>query len=247
MLVLNQAAIYFREENLKGGGKMGQGQTVELIVTTWSQVWANLANYLILLVGGLVLLVIFLIVAKVIEKAIVQVLKVARFDVLSEKAGIASILAKGEIKHTLSELIGMVVYWLFVLVFVIITLNVVGLKTSGFLDQAVEYAGRVLISIFVLVLGLFFAALISSVVRTMASNAGMATAKNLGQISQIVIIIITVLTVLPMLGVRTFILDTAVVVVLASTGLALGLAFGLGSKDIAGKIMSELVDKWKKR
>lgn len=228
---------------------MGQGQqaTVELIVTTWSQVWANLANYLILLVGGLILLVILLVIAKVVEKAIIQVLKLARFDVLSEKAGIASILAKGEIKHTLSELIGMVVYWLFVLVFVIITLNVVGLRTAGFLDQAVEYAGRVLISIFVLVLGLFFAALISSVVRTMASNAGMATAKNLGQIAQIVIVVITVLTVLPMLGVRTFILDTAVVVLLSSTGLALGLAVGLGSKDIAGKIVSELVDKWKKR
>ncbi|OGX42237.1 MAG: hypothetical protein A3F87_00760 [Omnitrophica WOR_2 bacterium RIFCSPLOWO2_12_FULL_51_24] len=75
----------------------------------------------------------------------------------------------------------------------------------------------------------------------------MATAKNLGQIAQVVIIVITALTVLPMLGVRTFILDTAVIVVLASAGLALGLAFGLGSKDIAGKIMSELVDKWKKR
>jgi len=226
---------------------MGQGQTLQLIVTTWSQVWTNLANYLILLVGGLVLLVIFLIVAKIVEKAIVQVLKVARFDVLSEKAGIASILAKGEIKHTLSELIGMVVYWLLVLVFVIITLNVVGLRTAGFLDQAVEYAGRVVLSIFVLVLGLFFAALIGSVVRTTASNAGMATAKNLGSITQMVIVIITVLTVLPMLGVRTFILDTAVVVVLASAGLALGLAFGLGSKDIAGKAMSEIVDKWKKR
>lgn len=227
---------------------MGQGNaTVELIVTTWSQVWANLANYLILLVGGLILLVIFLMFAKIIEKAIVQILRVARFDVLSEKAGIASIFAKGEIKHTLSELIGMVIYWLLVLVFVIITLNVVGLQTSGFLDQAVEYAGKVVLSIFVLVLGLFFAALIGSIVRTTASNAGMATAKNLGQIAQVVIVVITALTVLPMLGVRTFILDTAVMVVLASAGLALGLAFGLGSKDIAGKTMSELVDKWKKR
>ena len=226
---------------------MGQGQTLQLIVSTWSQVWVNLANYLLVLVWGLILLVVFLIASKIIEKALVQVLKVARFDVLSEKAGIASILAKGEIKHTLSEMIGMVVYWLLVLVFVIITLNVVGLKTSGFLDQAVEYAGRVVLSIFVLVLGLFFAALIGSIVRTTASNAGLATAKNLGAVSQMVIIIITILTVLPMLGVRTFILDTAVVVVLASAGLALGLAFGLGSKDIAGKMMSEIVDKWKKR
>jgi len=227
---------------------MGQGgQTLQLIITNWNQVWQNLASYLLVLIGGLILLIIFLICAKIIEKAVVQVLKVARFDVLSEKAGIASILAKGEIKHTLSELIGMVVYWLLVLVFVIITLNLAGLKTAGFLDQAVEYAGKVVLSIFVLVLGLFFAALIGSVVRTTASNAGMATAKNLGSIAQVIIIVITVLTVLPMLGVRTFILDTAVVVLLASVGLGLGLAFGLGSKDIAGKMMSELVDKWKRK
>lgn len=227
---------------------MGQGQTtLNLIVTNWNQVWQSLANYLMLLVGGLILLVIFLMVAKIIEKAIVQALKVARFDVLSEKAGIASIFAKGEIKHTLSELIGMVVYWLLVLVAVIIVLDFAGLKTAVFLDQAVVYAGKVVLSIFVLVLGLFFAALIGSVVRTTASNAGMATAKNLGQIAQVVIIVITILTVLPMLGVRTFVLDTAVTVILTSAGLALGLAFGLGSKDIAGKIMSELVDKWKKR
>ncbi|MFA6356727.1 MAG: hypothetical protein WCY23_06440 [Candidatus Omnitrophota bacterium] len=231
---------------------MGEGQqAVQIILDTWSQVWGNLAEYLSKIIVALIVFIIGIIVAKVIEKLIVQVLKVARFDVLSEKAGIASILAKGEIKHTLSELIGIAFYWLMALVVVIITLNLVSpnpeVMAGSFLDEAVKYAGRVILSIFVLVLGLFFAALIGSVVRTTASNAGVATAKNLGQIAQVVIIVITALTVLPMLGVRTFILDMAVVVTLAATGLALGLAFGLGSKDIAGKVMSEIVDKWKKK
>jgi hypothetical protein len=231
---------------------MGDGQqAVQIILDTWSQVWGNLAEYLSKIIVALIVFIIGIIVAKVIEKLIVQVLKVARFDVLSEKAGIASILAKGEIKHTLSELIGIAFYWLMALVVVIITLNLVSpnpeVMAGSFLDEAVKYAGRVILSIFVLVLGLFFAALIGSVVRTTASNAGVATAKNLGQIAQVVIIVITALTVLPMLGVRTFILDMAVVVTLAATGLALGLAFGLGSKDIAGKVMSEIVDKWKKK
>ncbi|MFA5165453.1 MAG: hypothetical protein WC481_07815 [Candidatus Omnitrophota bacterium] len=227
------------------------GQAVQIILDTWSQVWGNLALYLSKIIVALIVFIIGIIIAKVIEKLIVQVLKVARFDVLSEKAGIASILAKGEIKHTLSELIGIVFYWLMALVVVIITLNLVSpspeLMAGSFLDEAVKYAGKVILSIFVLVLGLFFAALIGSVVRTTASNAGVATAKNLGQIAQTVIVVITVLTVLPMLGVRTFILDMAVVVTLAATGLALGLAFGLGSKEIAGKMMSEIVDKWKRK
>ena len=227
------------------------GQAVQIILDTWSQVWGNLALYLSKIIVALIVFIVGIIIAKIIEKLIVQVLKVARFDVLSEKAGIASILAKGEIKHTLSELIGIVFYWLMALVVVIITLNLVSpspeVMAGSFLDEAVKYAGKVILSIFVLVLGLFFAALIGSVVRTTASNAGIATAKNLGQIAQTVIIVITVLTVLPMLGVRTFILDMAVIVTLAATGLALGLAFGLGSKEIAGKMMSEIVDKWKRK
>ena len=225
---------------------MGQGQ-MQVVLDTWSTFWTALVPYLSKLITALIVLVIGIILAKVLEKLIVQVLKVARFDILSEKSSIASILAKGEIKHSLSELLGIVIYWLLILVVAIITLTIAGLPPTGYLDNAVAYAGKVVLSIFVLVLGLFFAALIGSIVRTTASNAGMATAKNLGQIAQVVIIVITALTVLPMLGVRTFILDTAVIVVLASAGLALGLAFGLGSKDIAGKIMSELVDKWKKR
>ncbi|MFA5336507.1 MAG: hypothetical protein WC324_06280, partial [Candidatus Omnitrophota bacterium] len=168
---------------------MGDGQqAVQIILDTWSQVWGNLAEYLSKIIVALIVFIIGIIVAKVIEKLIVQVLKVARFDVLSEKAGIASILAKGEIKHTLSELIGIAFYWLMALVVVIITLNLVSpnpeVMAGSFLDEAVKYAGRVILSIFVLVLGLFFAALIGSVVRTTASNAGVATAKNLGQIAQ---------------------------------------------------------------
>ncbi len=228
---------------------MGQtGQTIVTVtMSAWSEVWAKMAIYIPQLVGAIILLIIGLLIAKAIEKLAVQILKIARFDVLSEKAGIASILAKGEIKQTLSELLGVVIYWLLVLVSVIIALNAVGLTAAGFLEKVAAYAGNVVLAIFVLVLGLFFAALTGSIVRTAASNAGVATAKNLGQVAQIVIIVITILTVLPMLNVRTTIIDLAISIILASAGLALALAFGLGSKEVAGRIVSEFVDKWKKR
>lgn len=228
---------------------MGEGGQMTIVLNSWQQVVDKLASFIPQLVLVLLVLIIGVVVAKVIEKLVIQVLKIARFDVLSEKSGIASILAKGEIKHSLAELIGMVIYWLLVLVFVIIALNMLSPEAgaAAFLDQVAVYAGKVVLALFVLILGLFFAAMISTIVRTTASNAGIATAKNLGQIAQTVIIVITVLTVLPMVGVRTLILDTAILVALAAVGLATGLAFGLGSKDIAGKIMQEIVEKWKKR
>lgn len=223
------------------------GQTYNVIVSSWSEIWGKLAQYLPQLIGAIVLLIIGMVIAKVIEKLVVQVLKLARFDVLSEKVGIASILAKGEIRQTLSELLGVIIYWLLILIAVIISLNAVGITAAGFLDQIGAYAANVVLSIFVLILGLFFAGLTGSIVRASAANVGIAIAKNLGQIAQVTIIVITILTILPMLGVRTLVIDTVVVVFLSAAGLALALAFGIGSKDIAGKLMSDFVDKWKKK
>lgn len=221
--------------------------TVKLITDSWSAVWANVAPYLWQVVVALILFIVGVIIAKAVEKVVVQVLKLARFDVLSEKSGIATILAKGEIKHTLSELLGVVIYWLLILVVVIITLNAVNLQTAGLLDAAAKYAGQVVLAVFVLILGLFFASLIGSIVRTSASNAGIAMAKNLGQISQVVIIVFTILTVLPMVGVDTEMLNSVIQITLAAVGLGMALAFGLGSKEIAGKVMQEIVEKWKRK
>lgn len=224
---------------------MGQVQVLlDPMTAILSRVW----SFLPLLVGAILVLIIGWVIAKLLQRVVIQILKIARLDVLSEKAGIASILAKGEIKYTLSELIGVIVYWLLILVVVIATLDTLNLRVAAeLLDRVVLYVPNVIAGIFILVLGMFFAALLSSVVRTTASNAGITYAKNLGQITQVAVVVFTVLITLSQLGVRTVILDQAILLLLASSGLGLALAFGLGSKDIAGKIMSELVDKWKKR
>lgn len=224
---------------------MGQVQVLlDPMTAILSRVW----SFLPLLVGAILVLSIGWIIAKLLQRVVVQVLKIARLDVLSEKAGIASILAKGDIKYTLSELIGVIIYWLLILVVVIATLDTLDLRVAAeLLDKVVLYVPNVIAGIFILVLGMFFAALLGSVVRTTASNAGITYARNLGQITQVAVVVFTVLITLSQLGVRTVILDQAILLLLASSGLGLALAFGLGSKDIAGKIMSELVDKWKKK
>lgn len=220
----------------------------QVLLDTLSVILTRVGNFLPTLIGALIVLIVGWIIAKLLQKVVTQVLKIARLDVLSEKAGIASILAKGEIKYTLAELIGVIIYWLLILVVVIATLDAFNLKVAAeLLDRVVLYVPNVIAAIFILVLGMFFAALLGAVVRTTASNAGITYAKNLGQITQVAIVVFAVLITLGQLGVRTLILDQAILVLLASLGLGLALAFGLGSKEIAGKIMSELVDKWKKR
>ena len=76
-------------------------------------------------------------------------------------------------------------------------------------------------------------------------NAGMKQAKLMSQVTQTVIVIFAAIMTLEQLSIATAILNTTITVVLAATGLAVALAVGLGSKDIAGKLMHDLVEKLK--
>lgn len=204
-------------------------------------------SYVPVLAGVIVILVVGWLIAKLIESVIVRVLKAVRLDAASDKAGISNVLAQGEIKLTLSELLGAIIYWLVMLVVMVIALNALNLTVAAdLLSRLVEYVPNIIIAIFVLVLGSFLASFVSAIVRTSASNVGIERAKLLGQITQTVLVIFSVIIAIEQLKIATALIALAVNIILAALGLGIALAFGLGCKDIAGKFVSDLVNKMKK-
>lgn len=210
-----------------------------MLIKVWS--------YIPAIVGAVVILVVGWLVAKLIEAVVVRVLKAVRLDTASDKVGISNILAQGEIKLTLSELLGAIIYWILILVVIATALNALNLTVAAaLLSRLVEYVPNILVAIFVLVLGAFLASFVASVVRTAAKNAGIERANLLSQITQTVLMIFAVIIAIEQLGIATVLIAFAVNVILASLGLGIALAFGLGCKDIAGKFVSDLINKMKR-
>lgn len=204
-------------------------------------------SYVPTLVGAIIILVIGWMIAKLLETVVVRALKAVRLDVASDKAGISNILAQGDIKLTLSELLGAIVYWLLVLVVISTALNALNLMIAAdIISRLVAYVPNIIAAIFVLVLGSFLASFVSSIVRTAASNAGLERAKLLAQITQTVLIVFAVIIAIEQLNIATTLIALAVNVILASIGIGIALAFGLGCKDIAGRFVSDLINKMKK-
>lgn len=204
-------------------------------------------SYVPVIAGVIVILVVGWLAAKLIETIVARVLKAIRLDAASDKAGISNILAQGDIKLTLSELLGAIIYWLIMLVVMVTALNALNLTVAAdLLSRLVEYVPNIIIAIFVLVLGSFLASFVATIVRTAASNAGIERAKLLGQITQTVLIVFAVIIAIEQLRIATALIALAVNVILASIGLAIALAFGLGCKEIAGKFISDVVNKMKK-
>lgn len=204
-------------------------------------------SYIPTILGAIVILIIGWIVAKFVEAIVVRALKAARLDVISDKAGVANMLAQGDIKWTLSELIGVIIYWIVMLSVLAAALNALNLTVAGdLLSRLVGYIPNIVVAIFVLVLGSFLANFVAGVIRTTASNAGLGNAKLLAKITQTVLITFAVIIAIEQLNIATAFIAFAVNIILASIGLGLALAFGLGCKDIAAKAMSDMLNKIKK-
>jgi len=204
-------------------------------------------TFLVNLLLVLIILVIGWLVSKFIKTAITSVLRALRLDDLSDRIELDALLAKGGIKSSLSELIGVIFYWLSLLVTFIVALNTVGLTFAPkMLDGIVGYIPNIIAAIFILVLAMFVATLLRNIIQTTANNAGVAKANLLAKIVEVAVIVFAVIIALEQLNIASKIIELTVSILLGSLGLAVALAFGLGCKEIAGKALGDLIDKIKK-
>ncbi len=217
-----------------------------VVMTPVAEMLGRIAGFLPTLLGVLIILIVGWIIAGMLKSLVVKVLKLIQLDTASEKAGLGDVLRRGGIRQTLSELIGVLIYWLIMLMVFMTALNALGMTVAAsLLDKVILYIPNVIAAVFILALGIFFSSMIGTIVRTASSNAGITQAKFLGQLTQTLIMIFASIITLEQLNIASSVLNFAINIILASFGLALAIAVGLGSKDIAGKMIQDLVNKVK--
>lgn len=223
---------------------MGNWQVVliEPAKTILSQIGRFLINVLLVVI----ILIVGWVVSKLIKTLVTRVLRAVKLDDLSDTIELDSILAKGGIKYSISELIGVICYWLAILVTFVVAINAVGLTVAAdLLNRVILYVPNIIAAIFILVLGMFISTLLKNIVQTAASNAGIVQSNLLAKITEIAIIAFAVFITLEQLRIGIRITEITLSIALGSIGLGLALAFGLGCKDIAAKFVSEFIDKVK--
>jgi hypothetical protein len=212
-----------------------------LIAEPIRQMLTRIMAYLPVLLGALIILIVGWIVAKAIKRLVDWLLKVARFDVLADKAGISEVIRKGDLKISAGEVISKLVYWLIMIMVLVMTVDALGLpKTSDVLTSLFAYVPRVIAALLVLVVAMFLASFVSGIVSTAAGNARMPRPEIFAGISRWAIIIFAATIALVELGIAPLLVTTTFNIILGGIVLALALAFGLGGKDAAAKYLEEL-------
>lgn len=203
---------------------------------SWSQIIPNFFRTALFL---LLLLVGFL-VAKLAAWLISNILKKLTLDKLAQKVGFTSLLEKGEVKRSASDLLGDLVYWLILFVTLAALANFYGLPIDQGLNEAFGYLGLVLLVALTLGLGLFFASFFATLVRVIAANFGIDGAKTLSRIIYYLVVISAFIMGLSQLGIKSEVLVAQIGVFIGAVGLAGAIAFGLGCKDMAADFLHNL-------
>ena len=103
----------------------------ELIADPIRQMLTRILDYLPILLGALIILIVGWIVAKAIRRLVNWLLKAVRFDAMADKTGISEVLRKGDLKITAREVVSSLVYWLIIIMVLVMTVDALGLPKAA--------------------------------------------------------------------------------------------------------------------
>jgi hypothetical protein len=200
--------------------------------------FGKLLGFIPNLLGGLVILVIGYFVAKVLGKLVGKLLGRVGFDNWMERAGVSGILQRSGTGLTASAMLGKVVFWFVFLISFTMFASALGVpEISNFMSDMLAYIPRIFAAIVIVCLAALFANFLAAIIRGATGN------ETLAKVARYAVLVYAAFAALTQLGVAVQLTGNTLLIVLAGAALALGLAFGLGGREMAGRALANLFDK----
>jgi hypothetical protein len=209
----------------------------DAILMSLARVLSDVAGFLPKLAGAAGIVVIGWITSGVVETLVSRGLRMVGFNRAAHRAGIDRFLASAGLPAAPAAIAGRLVYWTLMLTFVTAAASVLGLSQfSVVLSALIAYIPKVFVALTVLVVGAVSAQIVGNLVRGSTATANVRDGELLSLGARAAILGFAALMALDQLQIAPTIVSglwTALVQMLA---LAIGLAFGLGGRHVAGRL-----------
>lgn len=201
--------------------------------------YARLIGFLPSFLVAVIVLVVGWVVAVFVAKLVKQVLQSVKLDEVGDKLGLDEISARTGMKLSVSGAIAWLVKWFLLLAIFLAAADILNLtQISIFLNSVLSYIPSVIAAAGIMLLGTMVAHFLARLVRHSVKAAGLASADLLGSITRWAVMVFTVLATLDQLGVAQAFVQTLFTGMIAMFAIAGGLAFGLGGKEHATKVLN---------
>jgi hypothetical protein len=206
--------------------------------------WQGFLNFFPKLIVAIIVFLIGYFIALAVGKAISSILNGLKFNKIFEKNNWKEALEKAELEVNPSEFIGSIFKWFLIVVFLLISVEILGwIQFASLLNRLIGWIPNLIVAVAIFVVAVVVADILDKVLRASVKKIGVKYVGLVGGIVRWAIYIFAGLAILLQLGVAEDLIKTLIQAFFGMIALAFGLAFGLGGKDAAAKIIEDLRKK----
>ncbi|HEY4517147.1 MAG TPA: hypothetical protein VJG64_04350 [Candidatus Paceibacterota bacterium] len=215
--------------------------TIAVQGSFWN-LWYTVGLYLPNILAAFIWFVIGWIIGVALYHVVVEAVKALRVNEALKATGLNEAAARAGFTLNVGKFLGTLVEWFVILVFLIASLDILGLSSvTVFLQQVILlYLPRVIVAALMVIIGAISAEVVRGIVTHSAQAVGAHGANLAGSISKWAIMAFAILAALSQLGIGTDLIQTLFQGVVIAAALSFGLAFGLGGKEAASRTIERV-------
>lgn len=209
----------------------------EGLATDFHNMGDQLLNYLPRIALAVLVLVMGWLLAKLLRLLIVRA--IGRLDQLWQRLISNRSLEQLQPRHPPTRIVGELVFWLLLLIFVTLATEILGLGIfATWLKQIVTYLPLAIAGLLIVLVGFVVSSLARDLVSSAAVSAGLAQADLLSRSAQAIILFTAIILGIDQIGIDIMFLSVVVGIVLATMLGGIALAFGLGARTHVSNIIA---------
>jgi len=179
-----------------------------------------------------------------VRRLVIRGLRLVKADVAAEKAGLEDFLLQGGVRFTTVTLVGSVVYWAVNLTVILAALTVLGVETAGeTIKRLILHVPNVVTAVVVLILGTLLGQFVGGLTHAYLANLGVTGARAISAIARWAVVVFVIAVSLEQLSIGGQVLVSAFQIAFGALCLALALAFGLGGREWAARVLDSFFKK----
>jgi len=204
--------------------------------------WADLVHFLPTLLIALAVLLIGFVIGSSLKHVVERLVKRLGVDNALNSAGFGEITKRAGYELNSGAFLGTLVKWFVLLLFFVVALDILRLsEVTTFLREVVMgYLPRVFVAVLILIVAAIIAGVARKAVMASAQLAGMSRPELFGKVAYVAILTVAILAALNQLRVASELIQPLFMGIVFAISLALGLAFGLGGKDAAARLIDSV-------
>jgi hypothetical protein len=215
----------------------------EMIVSELTQAVQGFAREFARFLPRLIVLIIIAfagwLVASLLKLIARSILRLIKFDRLSDNAGASQLLAKAALPSS-SELVSRFIFWVAWLGFILMGVSVLGI--FGLQEQIAHFflfLPRLFVALFIMFFGLLAASFFSRATLLAAVNGNLPSPRLLSTAVRAIIIVFVLSMAFEELGIAEQTVRVAFGIAFGAVMLGLAIAFGAGGKDLARQFLEK--------